>query len=897
MFTRRGRDASISTRPLLTLFIWIITSVWLLNWWFGSIDSANLLLYIPLSFAIVYEYVFIPAAFLFFLYQIKIPRNRRPAKNIKVAVITLCVPSMENISVIEKQLKAMNEIIYPHDSWILDEGNSSEIRKLARKYKVKYFTRKNIAKYNQSTYPYKAKTKAGNVNSWLHKVRNKRYDYFVQMDIDHNPKPNYLDKTLGHFKDKNVGWVQAPSVYRNLENWTSRGAAEQEMGFNGPLQMGFYGWNETPVVVGSHTTFRMKAIEQIGGFQQTRAEDHLNTLALMSKGYKGVYIPDIIAEGDGPETFDAYLSQQYAWAYSMFQILKSYSYKFLKQLSFKRKLQFLFLETWYPLWSISYSFLFIIPVLGLLLNTYAFEADGLDFVIRFTPSFISLILVLRVGQPYMQPKGLSLSWRGMLLHVVRWPVIIMAICSSAFGRVKPYQITPKGKFLRTVPTTKLYKPFLILSIVSALSIFYSLGVYGAENASGLLIFVSANLVTMTSICLVDLNLRIKSRKISHVSFKKYWLKPAMAVTVVTIFASFALGASLSSSQQIIYAITPENPKPLVLKEIRQKSPYELSSTELELELSSYRDTDRQLHAPSLGLYQPVGKIKANQNFIRHTFRDWHEDRRMAVELVDMLRHGNTPLITIEPKGEEDGNKLLTQIIEGKHDKKINKLTTLIGLSNKPTYVRFAHEMEIADLYPWGNKNPEVYKKAYIHFINLADKNGASNIKWVWGPGGHPDASKYYPGNKYVDVIGTTILYDSYWNGDRYVSFYNLAKNRLWLLQYGKPLWITELGIGRANPEIQHVILQEAISNYKILGFDTMVYVNIPDSNIDGPDYRLNKLTTLTNHFEKNKLTNNAVPEREEEDITGSFEINNKPIPKYKSPAINSPEELTNLFQK
>ncbi len=829
---------------------------------------------------------------MFFLFKIKSPRKRKPSKNIKVAVITLCVPSMENIAVIEKQLKAMSEILYPHDSWILDEGNSSDIRKLARKYKIKYFTRKNVAKYNQDSYPYMAKTKAGNVNSWLHKVRNNGYDFFVQMDIDHVPKPDYLDKTLGHFRNKDVGWVQAPSVYRNLENWTSRGAAEQEMGFNGPLQMGFYGWNETPVVVGSHTTFRMKAIEQIGGFQQTRAEDHLNTLALIAKGYKGVYIPDKIAEGDGPETFDAYLSQQYAWAYSMFQILKSYSFKFLKHLSFKRKLQFLFLETWYPLWSISYSFLFIIPVVGLLLNTYAFDAEGIDFVIRFVPSFISLILILRAGQPFMQPKGLNLSWRGMLLHVVRWPVILMAIISAAIGRVKPYQITPKGKFLRTVPTIKLYKPFLLLSTISAFSIFYSLLVYGTENASGLLIFASANLVTMTSICLVDLNLRIKSRKISHKSFKKYWLKPALSISIVAIIASVALSVSLSSSQQIIYAIGSNNTKTMELQEIRQKSPYELSSQELELELSSYKDTPSKTYIPSLGLYQPIGKINANQNFIRHTFRDWREDRRLAVELVDMFRHGNTPLVTLEPKGEKNGDKLLREIVDGKHDDKINRLTTLIGLSKQPTYVRFAHEMEIADLYPWGNQDPELYVKAYKHFVHIADKNGASNIKWVWGPGGHPDAEKYYPGNEYVDVIGTTILYDSYWNGDNYVPFYSLAQNRLWLQRYGKPLWVTELGIGRKNPYNQRMILEEALATYSDLGIDALLYVNIPDSNIKGPNYILNDLSTLTKHFEKTQPSPTRINKKRMK--TESNSENEKKESKSNVLIIKSPKDIATL---
>jgi cellulose synthase (UDP-forming) len=77
--------------------------------------------------------------------------------------------------------------------------------------------------------------------------------------------------------------VQAPSTYGNLDNWVARGAAEQELVLQGPLQRGFYGHSETPFIIGSHCTYRMSAIREIGGFQPTRAEDHLDTLMLAAR--------------------------------------------------------------------------------------------------------------------------------------------------------------------------------------------------------------------------------------------------------------------------------------------------------------------------------------------------------------------------------------------------------------------------------------------------------------------------------------------------------------------------------------------------------------------------------------------------------------------------------------
>ena len=146
------------------------------------------------------------------------------------------------------------------------------------------------------------------------------YDVFVQLDIDHHPAPEYLERTLGYFDDPEVAWVQAPSVCGNLDNWTARGLAEQDLVLQGPLQMGFYGHSRTPFIIGSHTTYRTSAIRAIGGFQPTRAEDHLDTVVLAAAGYTRRLRPGDHRRGRRPADFGTYLGQQFAWAYSMVQI-------------------------------------------------------------------------------------------------------------------------------------------------------------------------------------------------------------------------------------------------------------------------------------------------------------------------------------------------------------------------------------------------------------------------------------------------------------------------------------------------------------------------------------------------------------------------------------------------
>ncbi|HSX23963.1 MAG TPA: glycosyltransferase family 2 protein [Candidatus Saccharimonadales bacterium] len=850
MFKRGGRIASSTRRALIILPIWAASVVWLWSWWFSRTRAANLYLFIPLTLAIFYEYVVVPSAFLFFILKAKAPKKRRPLLGKKVAVVTPCVPAQESMEIIEKQLKAMSEITYLHDSWILDEGGNKTIKQLARQYGVNYFTRKGVAKYNLGTYPFKAKSKAGNINAWLDKVKRHGYDFFVQLDIDHIPKPEYLDKTLGHFRDMKVGWVQAPSVYSNLEHWTARGSAEQEQGLQGPLQMGFYSISESPVIIGSHTTFRMQAIREIDGFQPTRAEDHLNTLALMGKGWKGVYLPEIIAEGDGPETLNAYLSQQYAWSFSMFQILKTYSLPHLKSLSLKQKLQYIFIETWYPLWSLSFCVMFLVPIAGLLFNTSAINSTNDDFLFRFSPAIISILLMWWAGRPLFQPKNIGLSWRGIVLHVIRWPVALAAIASAGLGRVKPYQITPKGKFLRNVPTVKLYRPFLLLSILSAVSMLFWVFRYGKSETNGLLVFATTNLVTMLTACVVDLNIRLRQVRFNPKTFKKYWLKPVMAVSSTMLVASIASITALSSSQQTLYALLAPRPtltaiSPQQPKDISNIPPQLLTDDELATELASHRFVHNGQVLPSIGLHNPKAPLPDTEPYIRHTFVDWREDRKLGEELLITLRGGNTPLVTIEPKGELDGAKLLNDIQAGRDDQIINKFLNVIGGTDSTVYVRFAHEMDLANVYPWGDQDAQSYIAAYRHVTDMAKSKGIKNIKWVWGPGGTAGAFAYYPGDDVVDVIGTTMIYDLPSFNAYQFSFYDIANNRLHLLGHGKPVWITEFGAGNTNPDYQKKLTEEAVAQYKEYGFAALIYINIPDSNlVNGPNYEFSDAKEL-----------------------------------------------------
>jgi cellulose synthase (UDP-forming) len=426
---------------------WLAVNAYFWVWWLqpGHVDSAWM--YWSFTVAAAYSGTFLTSVYLYFVGHMRRPVPVAAEPHLNVALVTLCVPGQEGLDVIERQLEALSRVTYPHDSWILDEGDDPRVRALAEHWNVRHFSRVGIDHYNQQAPPFKTKTKAGNVNSWLD-AHGSSYDVFVQFDIDHAPLRGYLDQVLGYFRDPDVAWVQAPSVYGNLSNWVARGAAEQELVLQGPLQQGFYGVNETPFIIGSHTSYRTAAVVEIGGFQPTRAEDHLDSLVLAAHDYRGVFVPQAIAIGAGPETFDTYLQQQFAWAMSLIQVLFGYAPQVVFQLGFKRAMQFLFAESWYPLSSIALLTLSLMPSLTLITHQQPTSVELLPFMLHWLPiGMVSSMIWIWTGRWHM-PAGLRLSWRGVILYIARWPIVLWAFINVLLRVPRPYMITRKGATAR-----------------------------------------------------------------------------------------------------------------------------------------------------------------------------------------------------------------------------------------------------------------------------------------------------------------------------------------------------------------------------------------------------------------------------------------------------------------
>lgn len=553
------------------VLIWVVVNVYFWTWWFQGGHVGNPILYILMSIALLYETTILPSFYTFYLGQMRKPEavevRKAAAQGIvrNVAVISLTVPGSESLEFVKRQMIAMKNISYPHDSWILvDKEHSSEIQALAESLGVFYFCRhdveswgeEQVARWNQPDPPFKAKTKAGNVNSWLD-AYGLQYSHFTQLDIDHLPVPSYLHKVLGFFLDPHVKWVQAPSVYGNMETWTARGSAEQEFVLQGPLQMGFFGFCRTPFIIGSHCTYDMQAIREIGGFQPTRAEDHLDTVFLAARGYEGVFTPEVIAIGDGPENFETYIGQQFAWAFSMIQVLFTYTGNCIRRYTPRQALQFLFVQTWYTFWSTCMLLLFLLPIMALFTNSPIAYEGYWDFLLHFSPVTVVAFIIWAWSHTWHQPGDLDLSWRGMVLHIARWPIVLSALVQVLLKVQKPYMITVKGlqHGIHRPFSLRAHMPYFALMGLAILSCWFYIGVFDHGVVQGNLLFALQGALIFLLSYVVSLLMDLSAMLKEGVSFAQYLFLRWKPLAMLALFASLLLLTGAVSAGRIFEAIT------------------------------------------------------------------------------------------------------------------------------------------------------------------------------------------------------------------------------------------------------------------------------------------------------------------------------------------------------
>ncbi len=349
----------------------------------------------------------------------------------------------EPLSVIKKTVEASLKIDYPHQVFILDDGKSSAVAKLAEELKVNYIARPN-RKY----------AKAGNINYGL---QFSKAQFFAILDADQVPTKNFITKLLPFMDDETVAMVQAPQVFINTQNFISSGTSQaQEI---------FYKYlcpakniSNSVFCVGTNVIFRRSSIDKINGITQIgHSEDIWTSRLLHQEGFKTVFVNQVVANGQAPSKISSYFRQQLRWATGGMGMLFLDNPLLDFSLSIDQKLQYFMANIFY-LVGFSILIYVLMPIAYLLFGISALTDSNLSWFAYCLPYFLlyysltglllgriklsTMATALASFYPYIlaffsvvfnttaswQPTTSTQARKGVIMHWI-WPHVLLILLS------------------------------------------------------------------------------------------------------------------------------------------------------------------------------------------------------------------------------------------------------------------------------------------------------------------------------------------------------------------------------------------------------------------------------------------------------------------------------------
>ncbi|MGH9116227.1 MAG: glycosyltransferase family 2 protein [Acidimicrobiales bacterium] len=333
---------------------------------------------------------------------------------------------------------------------LCDDGDRDEMAALAARHGAAYLRR---ASHHGA--------KAGNLN---HALSRTDAPFVAVFDCDHVPDSRFLEATLGHMDDPDVAFVQTPQYYANAgTNPVAAASWSQQALFFGVIARGKDAL-EAMFCCGTNMVFRREALAGAGGFpEESVTEDFELSIRLRSEGWRSVYVPEVLAQGLGPEDMASYVTQQDRWARGC---LSGIATAWRSPLPWRQKAQFI-LSSMYFLTGWTYLLYMMLPVVRLLAGQQAIAAASADqFLLHFIPYFAASMLVVAAGG-----AGRYTFAAFALMESSFW-VHVHAAIANVLRRTAGFRVTPKvgssGRQPRAVLPALIALGVLVAAVVDGL---------------------------------------------------------------------------------------------------------------------------------------------------------------------------------------------------------------------------------------------------------------------------------------------------------------------------------------------------------------------------------------------------------------------------------------------
>ncbi|GLJ14430.1 hypothetical protein SUGI_0233330 [Cryptomeria japonica] len=331
-------------------------------------------------------------------YELEAGTDLEQGNNGAYPMVLIQIPMCNEKEVYQQSIAAVCNLDWPKERMlvqVLDDSDDMEVQKLiaAQVQKWKRMGVPIVYRHRIVRTGYKA----GNLKSAMECDYVKDYEFVAIFDADFQPNPDFLKKTIPHFKGNDeLALVQARWAFVNKdENLLTRFQNinlafhfEVEQQVNG-MFINFFGFNGTAGV------WRIKALEESGGWlERTTVEDMDIAVRAHLNGWKFIFLNDVQCLCELPESYEAYKKQQHRWHSGPMQLFRLCLPDIVRsKIGFWKKtnlivLFFLLRKLILPFYSFS-LFCIILPI-----TMFLPETQMPNWVVCYLPSFMSFLTIL-----------------------------------------------------------------------------------------------------------------------------------------------------------------------------------------------------------------------------------------------------------------------------------------------------------------------------------------------------------------------------------------------------------------------------------------------------------------------------------------------------------------------
>ncbi len=361
--------------------------------------------------------------------------------------VTVQLPLYNEMYVVERLLESVTRIRYPRELLeiqVLDDSTDETVaiaRKAVARYRAEGFDIHHLHRTDRSGY------KAGALDAGLKVARG---EFVLIFDADFVAPPDILEKALGQFADPRVALVQARwghinrdfSLLTQVQSVLLDGHFILEHG--GRSRSGrFFNFNGTAGI------WRREAIQDAGGWEHdTLTEDLDLSYRAQMRGWRFVYLQDLVSPAELPVEMNAFKNQQHRWAKGSVQTCRKLLPRVLaSDLPLHLKIE----STFHLTANLAYPLMLLLSVLMFPALVIRYNMGLYEMLIVDVPLFMGATMSVCSFYLTSQKEIFGRDWKSRIKYLPAALAVgiglsvnnAKAVIEALLGQVSEFQRTPK----------------------------------------------------------------------------------------------------------------------------------------------------------------------------------------------------------------------------------------------------------------------------------------------------------------------------------------------------------------------------------------------------------------------------------------------------------------------